>query len=210
MIGVFGGTFDPIHFGHLRPALELLQQLQLEEVRFIPCRNPPHREMPGATPAQRLQMVRVAMEGVPGFRVDTRELDRDGASYMVDTLKSLRAELPQARLCLLLGMDALLGFQRWHRWQEILELAHLVGAHRPGWAPPRQGEFATLMKSRRAVKTAELEAKAAGLILLQPVTQLEISATAIRALIAAGASARFLLPDPVRELIEREAIYHSG
>ncbi len=210
MIGVFGGTFDPIHFGHLRPALELLQQLQLDEVRFIPSRNPPHRDTPSATSKQRLQMVRVAVAGVAGFRVDTRELDRDGPSFMVDTLKSLRAEFPQTRLCLLLGMDALLGFQRWHRWQEILELAHLVGAHRPGWTPPRQGEFATLMESQRAVNTAELERKAAGLILLQPVTQLEISATAIRALVAAGASARFLLPDAVGELIEREAIYRSG
>lgn len=209
MIGVFGGTFDPIHFGHLRPAFELLQRLRLDEVRFIPCRNPPHRETPGASAEQRLRMVRLALEGVAGFRIDTRELQREGTSFMFDTLASLRAELPDARFCLLLGMDALLGFQRWHRWREILESAHLVGAHRPGWVPPREGELAELIQARHAANVAELEASPAGMVLLQPVTQLEISATAVRSMIAAGASARFLLPDAVCELIDREAIYRS-
>lgn len=209
MIGIFGGTFDPIHFGHLRPALELLQALQLEEVRFVPCRQPPHRDTPGATPAQRLRMVQAAVAGVPGFRVDERELRRDGPSYMVDTLRSLRAELPRNTLCLLLGMDALLGLQRWHRWREILQLAHVVGAHRPGWSPPAEGELADLLHAHGGADAGALERQQAGLILLQPVTQLEISATAVRAMVAAGRSPRFLLPDPVYELIEQESIYRN-
>lgn len=207
MIGIFGGTFDPIHFGHLRPALEIMQALHLDEVRFIPCRNPPHRERPGASPEQRLRMVQAAVEGVPGFRVDDRELRRDGPSFMFDTLASLRGEMPDTPLCLLLGMDALLGLQRWHRWEEILSLAHVVGAHRPGWEPPRAGPLAELIRNRAVAHVEDLAGGAAGSILLQPVTQLEISATALRALFAAGASARFLLPDAVCELIEREAIY---
>lgn len=209
MIGVFGGTFDPIHFGHLRPALELLHTLQLDEVRFIPCREPPHRKQPGASPQQRLQMVETAVASVDGFRVDTRELRRAGPSYMFDTLASLRSELPQERFCLLLGMDALLGFQRWHRWRDILELAHLVGALRPGWAPPRDGPLADLLLTRGAPDVDALRQRGAGLILLQPVTQLEISATALRSLIGAGGSPRFLLPDAVGELIERESIYRN-
>lgn len=207
MIGIFGGTFDPIHFGHLRPALELLQTLQLGQVRFIPCRVPPHRELPGASSEQRLRMVRAAVAGVEGFQVDERELRRPGPSFMFDTLASLRSELPDERLCLLLGMDALLGFQRWHRWREILDLAHLVGAHRPGWAPPRDGAVAELIAERGATGVETLRQRAAGSILLQPVTQLEISATVVRSLLAAGGSAKFLLPDSVCELIERESIY---
>lgn len=209
MIGIFGGTFDPIHFGHLRPALELLQALQLQEVRFVPCRQPPHRDVPAASADQRLRMVEAAVRDVDGFRVDTRELHRSGPSYMFDTLRSLRDEAPQTDLCLLLGMDALLGLQHWHRWREILELAHVVGAHRPGWSPPQDGELAQLLRSHGADDVAALRRRRAGSILLHPVTQLEISATAIRTLLAAGRSARFLVPDAVSELIERESIYSN-
>lgn len=209
MIGIFGGTFDPIHFGHLRPALELMQTLQLDEVRFIPCHQPPHRDAPGASSDQRLRMVEAAVAGVAGFRVDRRELHRSGPSYMYDTLRSLRDELPGTRLCLLLGMDALLGFPGWHRWREILELAHLVGAHRPGWSPPVEGELAELLLSRGTADVSRLRQQAAGSIVLQPVTQLEISATAVRSMVAAGLSPRFLVPDAVCELMEQESIYRN-
>ncbi len=133
MIGIFGGTFDPVHFGHLRPALEVQQALGLDEVRFIPAGQPPHRDMPHATAPQRLSMLQTAIEDQPGFAADEREIQREGPSYMVDTLALLREELGQIPLCLILGYDAFLGLPAWHQWHRLIELAHLVITHRPGW-----------------------------------------------------------------------------
>ncbi|PKM45740.1 MAG: nicotinic acid mononucleotide adenylyltransferase [Gammaproteobacteria bacterium HGW-Gammaproteobacteria-1] len=207
-IGILGGTFDPVHFGHLRPALELLETLGLAEVRLIPCGQPPHRSPPRAAAAARLAMLELALAGQPGLRVDTRELERPGPSYMVDTLASLRAELGPTPLCLLLGTDALLGLPGWHRWQELVQLAHLVVMHRPGWelsAAP--APLAQLLAAQRVQDPAALTAQPAGAILFQPVTQLEISATAIRAMIAAGHSPRYLLPEAVWEWIRANELY---
>ncbi len=141
-IGLFGGTFDPIHYGHLRTAFELLQALKLSQVRFLPTGSPPHREVPMAEPVLRLQMVRAAVAAQSGFVVDDREIRRQGLSYSIDTLTELRADFPQHSLCLLLGMDAFLGLPTWHRWREIFELCHVVVAHRPGWKAPMMGRWA--------------------------------------------------------------------
>ena len=135
-MGIFGGTFDPIHYGHLRSAFELLQALDLGEIRFIPSAQPPHRDSTSAAPELRLRMVEVAVEGQAGFTVDDLEFRRDGPSYSVDTLEALRAEHAETSLCLIVGMDAYLGLTSWHRWDEILDLAHIVVAHRPGWKMP--------------------------------------------------------------------------
>ena len=210
VIGIFGGTFDPIHFGHLRPALELQERLGLAQVRLLPCGVPPHRGTPMVAAEHRLAMVARAVAGVPGLTVDDRELRRDGPSYMVDTLQSLRAELGETPLCLLLGADAFLGLHRWHLWQALPELAHLVIAHRPGWAlaPAAMApELAALMAGRQVDTAAALAAEPAGRLLLQPVTQLAISSTAIRELIEAGRSPRFLLPETVLEYIEQHTLY---
>ena len=118
-IGLFGGTFDPIHYGHLRTAFELWQALGLAEVRFMPTGSPPHRDQTHATAEHRLAMVRAAVAGQPAFVVDDREVRRSGVSYSVDTLTELRAEYPDRSLCLLLGMDAFLGLPNWHRWREL-------------------------------------------------------------------------------------------
>jgi len=125
-IGVFGGEFDPIHNGHLRTAFELWQELRLTEVRIVPTGSPPHREPPYASAELRLHMVRAAIADQPAFMVDDRETRRTGMSFSVDTLTELRAEFPNRSLCLLLGMDAFLGLPNWHRWREILDLAHVV------------------------------------------------------------------------------------
>ena len=125
-MGIFGGTFDPIHYGHLRTAFELAEAVRLAEVRFLPTGNPPHRDPAQASAEERLAMVRAAVAGQPGFTVDDRETRRGGLSYSVDTLGELRGEFPQRSICLLLGMDAFLGLPNWHRWREILELALLA------------------------------------------------------------------------------------
>ena len=138
-IGVFGGTFDPIHYGHLRTAYEVQQALKFDEVRFVPCGEPPHRGEPRANSKLRLAMVTAAVEGRKGFIVDDREIYRDGPSYSVDTLKTLRTDFPLRSLGLIIGMDAFLGLPEWYQWREILELSHIVVAHRPGWRMPDIG-----------------------------------------------------------------------
>ncbi len=205
-IGIFGGTFDPVHFGHLRAALELLQDLGLQEIRFVPCRVPPHRAPPVASPEQRLRMLQAALHGAPGLTIDTRELQRHGPSYSVDTLQALRAELRTMPLCLILGLDAFRGICDWHRWEELPELAHLVIAHRPGVAQP-EGRSGELLAAHRVEDPAALCERPAGHMLLWPVTQLEISASAIRALVGAGKSPRWLMPDAVCRLVARESLY---
>jgi len=206
-IGIFGGTFDPIHFGHLHTGFELLQTLHLGELRWIPAGNPGHRAAPLAEATLRLEMVRAAIVDQPGFVVDDREVRRTGLTYSVDTLGELRREFPQRPLCLILGMDAFLGFESWHRWREVLEYAHLVVAHRPGWQTPRTGALATLLESRAAKDLDELHATLAGRIRVQAVTQLEISSSDLRAIITSGRDPRFLVPDSVCEIIRRTQCY---
>ena len=211
MIGIYGGTFDPIHYGHLRTALEVKEAVGLAEVRFIPCREPPHRNPPEAAPEQRLALLQAALRDVePGFRIDTRELDRPGPSYMVDTLASLRAELGAEPLGLILGLDAFAGLDRWHLWRNIFELAHVLVMQRPGTASELPDELRTLLEDRALRAPELLHASPAGRVCVVPVTQLEISASQIRKLIAAGSSPRYLIPDPVIELIRRFGLYGSA
>jgi len=210
MIGVLGGTFDPVHHGHLRPAVELRRDLGLDEVRLVPCHVPPHRAAPGATPAQRRDMLAAAIADERGLVLDERELARPGPSYMVDTLTSMRAEFGARPLCLILGMDALHGLHTWRRWRELGELAHLVVMHRPGWSWPEEGEVAALVAERRVHDPARLRAAPAGAILGWSVTQMDISASGIRAQVLAGASPRYLLPDPVLVLIRRWGLYREA
>lgn len=206
-IGIFGGTFDPIHFGHLRSALELFEQLPLAEIRFIPCRQPPHRQSPVASPEQRLTLLQLAIADEPKFRIDRRELSRSGLSYMVDTLASLRAEQSNRPLCLMLGTDSFRGLSRWYRWDELIELAHLLVMKRPGESLPRDGPLGYSLAARSTQDPTQLEQQAAGLIVTLEVTQLDISATRIRAAIRAGKSARYLLPETVWEYIQEERLY---
>jgi nicotinate-nucleotide adenylyltransferase len=210
MIGILGGTFDPVHFGHLRPALEISSALELEEVRLVPCRFPPHRSEPAASPSQRVAMLRLAIGGHPVFRVDERELDRDGPSYTLDTLKSLRQDFGDKALCLLVGGDAFGGLDSWHRWRELTDYCHMVVMTRPGFGPPEEGELAAFIRQHRAPDAAALESRGAGYLLFHDVTQLEISATRIRNLLATGQDAGYLLPERVLDFIHREDLYKTG
>jgi len=210
MIGVFGGTFDPIHFGHLRPALDILQDLALREIRFVPLSLAVHRAQPVATGDQRLTMVRSAVEDQPGFIVDDRELKRAGGSYSYDTLASLRAEVgPDVPICLLTGLDTFGEFMTWYRREDILSLAHLVVMRRPDACEPAEPELRYWVEPRLASGPGDLAGTPGGRVLFRGVSQLDISATAIRSLIARGLSPRFLLPEKVLALIERQGLYRT-
>ncbi len=206
-IGILGGTFDPIHLGHLRMALELYEALDLARVHMLPTHQPLYRKQPVATPNQRLSMVEVAVEGEPALVADDREIRRPGPTYTIDTLIEMREELPSIPLCLLVGIDAFLGFPSWHRFTEILDYAHLIVAHRPHYHLSQGGIVADLLKEHRQHEIAYLHEHLSGGILLRPITALEISATDIRKQIAMGRNPRYLLPDNVYDYIKRYGIY---
>jgi len=209
-IGVLGGMFDPIHLGHLRPALEVAEALDLEQVRVVPCGVPPHRAAPQAPAALRRRLVEAAIAAEPRFALDARELERPGPHYTVDTLVSLRAELgPDRPLVLLLGADALAGLDRWHRWQELASLAHLAVMRRPGHALPTAGAVAASIASRLATEPAALARSAAGAVWVQDVTALEVSSTEVRARLGRGASARWLVPDAAWDLMRSSGAYRT-
>ena len=207
-IAVLGGTFDPVHHGHLRPALELLEELGLAEVRLVPNAVPPHRRQPAASAEQRLSMVQMAIADQPGFVLDDRELRRGGPSYTVDTLAELRAEIgPQRPLCLLLGRDAFLGLPSWHSWREILSLSHIVVMQRPGYEPEFEEPLAGEIEQRQTLSPLALHQRPAGHILFWQTRNLDISATQIRTLLAAGRSPRYLLPEVVWNYIRQQRLY---
>ncbi|MEW5755589.1 MAG: nicotinate-nucleotide adenylyltransferase [Pseudomonadota bacterium] len=209
-IGIFGGMFDPVHHGHLRLALDVQQALDLSEVRLLPCGHPPHRAAPRANAQQRVAMLRAAIADEPLLSIDEREVWRDGPSYMVDTAQSLREELDGTPVCLIIGMDAFLALHTWHEWTRLPELLNLVVVQRPGWqaegVPAPIGE---LLAQRQVADAAALLAKPAGNILLLQASRLEISSTHIRQLVAAGKSPRYLLPDAVLEIIQKQFLYRN-
>ena len=206
-MGIFGGTFDPIHYGHLRTAFELVQALKLPEMRFMPAGNPPHRELTVASNGLRLEMVRSATAGQREFTVDEREMRKAGPSYTVETLGELRVEHARRPLCLVVGMDAFLGLPKWHRWRELLDLAHLVVAHRPGWRAPTMGALGEMLNERGTTRVLDLHDSVAGRIYIHAVTQLEISSTEVRNLIHAGLDPRYLMPDGVCRIIHDSGCY---
>jgi nicotinate-nucleotide adenylyltransferase len=206
-IGIFGGTFDPIHYGHLRTAFELVHSLRLSELRFMPAGNPPHRDHAIASSEQRLAMVKAAVADQPGFTVDDREIRRTGLSYSVDTMRSLREEYPDRSLCMIVGMDAFLGLPTWHQWRDLLQMVHLIVAHRPGWRAPTMGPLGELLVDRGTGAVNDLHSALAGRIYIHAVTQLEISSTEVRNLISHNRDPRYLMPDAVRTYIAQSNCY---
>ena len=211
MIGVLGGTFDPIHCGHLRVALDVQQALALDEVRLLPLNQAVHRPQPIATVEQRLAMIRAAIAEEPHLVLDDRELRRGGRSYTVETLESLRAELgPTSSICLLVGADAFNAFLDWHRPMDILQLAHLVVMQRPRAEMPRSSALRAELLARSCDSVQDLREQPAGRIWMESVTQLDISATRIRRLCHQGGSLRCLTPAPVVALIQRHHLYQAS
>ncbi len=212
-IGILGGTFDPIHHGHLRLAQEALEQCSLAAVRFIPSGTPPHRNAPYATPQQRLNMVRLALRGNAAFMLDEHEIYRTDPCYTVDTLTALRAELGAQRpLCLLMGGDAFLLLHTWHEWQKLFSLVHIVLVQRAGRPlgnaineadPALRHEYQTRMAPAPSV----LHDTPAGAILVLNMPLLEISATDIRSRCAAKKNIHSLLPDAVADYIHSHKLY---
>ncbi|MGH8198702.1 MAG: nicotinate-nucleotide adenylyltransferase [Steroidobacteraceae bacterium] len=205
--GVFGGMFDPIHYGHLRTAHELHELLGLEAVAFLPAGDPPHRAAPLADAETRLAMVRAAVEGNPSFLVDDRELRRAGPSFTISTLEEMRAERGDQPIALIMGMDAFAGIDRWHRAQDLLSFAHLVVALRPRAPAPHVGFASELLRSRRSSDPARLSECPAGLVYVSEGTQFDLSSSAVRAVVAAGRDPRYLMPEASRRIILARGSY---
>lgn len=212
-VGIFGGTFDPIHHGHLRLAEELAESAKLAEVRFLPSGTPPHRSKPGADAQHRLEMVRLAIANNARFSVDDRETKRAGPGYTFDTLTELRQELGERRpLALLVGADAFLELATWHRWRTLFDLAHIVVAYRPGfpidsWQARMPEPLAHEYAARFMQQPLAVHLAPAGGIAAVSMTGLDISATFVRTTLKAGASARYLLPDSVLDYIASRGLY---
>lgn len=207
---VFGGTFNPFHCGHLGSARDLLDALPLHELRFVPAAQPPHRKLPGVSAEDRAAMVELAIADDPRLRCDRRELERDGPSYTVDTLKSLREELgPETCLMLVMGCDAVQGLPRWHRWEQLVELAHIVVLARPGWRLPQEGVVHDFMQQHGGTAQDLLRAPC-GRVLVQQLAPRDVSATAIRALLQSAGAVSHLVPGPVIQYIRDHGLYGAA
>jgi nicotinate-nucleotide adenylyltransferase len=215
-LGIFGGTFDPVHYGHLRAADDVLDALALHEMRMMPARDPPHRGTPGATARQRVEMLRLALAEFPRLQLDTREIERTGKSYTFDTLVELRAEAPLRPLVLVTGADAFAGLPTWHRWEEIPALAHIAVVTRPGTRvqDALHGPLAQVWKQRHSEDLGVLENAVAGTIFAVSVSPQPISATALRSALGKGAEGfaevRGLLPATVLTYIDQHALYRRS
>ena len=211
-IGILGGTFDPIHYGHLRLAEEMLELAQLQRILFIPPGTPPHRDAPHVSAQHRSAMVRLAIADQAAFVLDEREVGRTSPCYTVDTLRELRAELGATQaLCLLMGGDAFLQLHTWHEWEKLFELAHIVVGYRPGFT--LQERISSSPEKLRAhyqqrLCTADaLSLQPAGVIAELAIPKLEISATLIRSRVAENRSIRYLLPNAVTDYIHQHHLY---
>ena len=212
LVGLLGGTFNPIHFGHLRMAQELAEALNLAEIRFIPAANPPHKDEVNVSAKHRAAMVNIAIQSNPLFSLDESELKREGASYTLDTLISLRESLGgETALCLIMGSDAFVKLNTWHRWHKLLDYAHIVLVQRPSTQPQEKlpAELETVLQDHYTEQHLDLSKENAGFIIMQTISAQEISATQIRNLLKNGQSVRYLLPNEVIEYIQQHQLYQQ-
>lgn len=216
MIGIFGGTFNPVHWGHVRTALELKQALAMERMLLIPCGLPPHREVPEVDAMMRLAMLKAAIADFHNeLEIDERELNRTGPSYTVDTLQSLQQEHPGTSLVLCMGIDAFIHLDTWHEWPRLFERAHIIIAHRPGWpldslVEQLSGELRNAVEHRLVTNVEKLRQTLSGLVLPQKVTDIDISSSEIRRRLAHGESVAAMVPAAVLRIIEQNGLYQTA
>ena len=203
--GIFGGTFDPIHNGHVETVTDVADRLELGSVRFIPSHIPPHRGQPGASPEQRLDMTRMAVQRDPRFIADNRELERGATSFSYDTVKSLQHEFPLLNYCFILGLDALLGLESWHNWEDLLESVHFVVMTRPGWHEPDPRPH--WLQQRHTESVEDLQSSQGGCILYLPVKPNRTSASLIRERIGHRQPIDDLVPRAVADYIAAHRLY---
>jgi len=207
-LGILGGTFDPIHIGHIEPALSVAQALALDEVLILPAHIPPHKDSTHASPAQRLEMVKRACRPYSIFTPDQRELNRSSVSYTVDTLRELKTEHPQATLYFLMGMDSLINFTKWHKWQEILDLCHLVVSTRPGYdSTLAASDYPQTIQEAITTSAEALRTCKEGKILLLANKAIDISATEIRDALARNNDISSYIPSDVMAFIKEQQLY---
>ena len=206
-IGIFGGTFDPIHKAHLIIAEHVLKTLDLQEVRFIPCHQPPHRSVPKASAQDRLAMLKLAIKPYEGFVIDDLELKRTDPSYTVETLRALRKELGQLPFCFILGKDAFALFNQWKDWKLILTLTHLIVINRPETELPQAGWMDNLLKHHEIHNPKLLNVKAAGFIYQLSLPPLSISATKIRKRLINSQLTMNDIPSSVLDYIHQHKLY---
>lgn len=203
-----GGTFDPIHHGHLRSAVDILDYFRFKTLRLIPCYQPVHKGQPSVSAAQRLHMVELGIAADQRLTVDAREILREGPSYSIDTLIELRQELgPDEPLIMVVGMDSFLSLPTWGRWQELLDVAHVLVISRPGWEPDLISTLAAFYEKHRAESPAELQCAPSGKIWMESFTPLAISSSQVRNLCRKNASIAYLVPETIQRFIEAHSLY---
>ena len=207
-VGILGGTFDPVHKGHLHLATTFLEQLKLAEILFVPLNNPPHRPAPLASPEQRLEMLKLAIENHPHLKIDDCELQRGGVSYTIDTLRNIRKKIDEIPLCLIMGMENFKTLNSWHQWQSLLDYAHIVIANRPGNDDEIKGdEIKNFMDSFITKSITNLHDQPAGCIIKLDIPMLDISSTQIRNNFQSGQETESLLPVKVLDFIHTHHLY---
>ena len=208
---LFGGTFDPIHYGHLRPVEALAKQVGLKKVILLPNHVPPHRPQPEANPTQRLDMVRLAIQNNPLFTIDTRELERDTPSYTIDTLTGLRQEMgPEQPLAFIIGQDSLLSINTWNGWEQLLDNCHLLVCSRPGYATTFNDPHMQMwLEKHRTSDPNQLSRTPNGTIFLADTPLIDISATQIRQSLSDGNLCTELIPDAVIQYIQQQHLYQK-
>lgn len=215
-IGLFGGTFDPIHVGHVQMAKELKQRCALDEMRLLPCNLPPHKDMTQRTSQQRLDMVALALQDEPELSVDACELQRDVLSYTIDTVQAMRAEVGnEVALCWCVGMDSLVTIGSWYRWRELLDFVHLLVVARPGWELPQQGEVADWFEQHLG-SVDDLKRLPNRRVVVETLSLVDVSSTGLREQLQwrhleqnseLSERLRGQLPAGVYDYIEREKLY---
>ncbi|MBF0264058.1 MAG: nicotinate-nucleotide adenylyltransferase [Gammaproteobacteria bacterium] len=217
-IGIYGGTFDPIHYGHLRPVMDVYEKYRLDHIRFIPSAIPPHRQTPDTSTQLRVKLLSTAIDSISAFKLDLREVERGGQSYMFDTLQSLRQDFTEYSLVLILGLDAFLNLPQWHRWKELLNYCHIIVTQRPNHEIPTK-QFSTkdwpeiisdYYHQFACHENSMLHKTLCGRIFLTEVTQLDISSSNIRERIKNKQSIDFLVPEKVKNLINKNNLYQSN